>query len=145
MPVTPNPFYHTLPKFLTVAFFSQNYTVNSVTGLLRTLSVYRLYGASVNSAVTGIIGSINGMVQNALTAPDADFTAATTNSDSYLSYRLNVSNIVASPPNNTFSYGYSRGVTFGSYYGAGVTITSLYYNIFSSSTLAFEKPPSNTA
>ena len=30
-------------------------------------------------------------------------------------------------------------------YGAGVTLTSFYYNIFESSTLAFETPPANTA
>lgn len=63
-----------------------------------------------------------------------------------LTYALNVSNIVLSPGNNTFVKGYSRtGLTYGTYYGAGITITSLYYNIFASSTLAFETPPANTA
>ena len=147
MPVTPNTNLggRSLPKFLTIAFFSQNYTVNNVTGNLRTLSVYRLYGASVNSAVSGVIGSINGMVNNALTSPDADFTASNTNGGAFMSYALDVSKITATPPNNTFSFGYSRSVTFGTYFGAGITITSLYYNIFASSTLAFEKPPTNTA
>ncbi len=148
VPVTPNTNLvgRSLPKFLTIAFFSQNYTVNNVTGNLRTLSVYRLYGASVNAAITGSIGSINGMVNSALTSPDADFTASTTNSGSFMNYALDVSKITATPPNNTFSFGYTRpALTFGSFYGAGITITSLYYNIFASSTLAFEKPPSNTA
>jgi hypothetical protein len=145
VPVTPNPANHALPKFLTVAFFSQNYTVNNVTGNLRTLSVYRLFGASVNAAVTGTIGSINGMIQSALSSPDADFTAANTNGGAFMSYALDVSKITATPPNNTFSFGYSRSVTYGTFFGAGITITSLYYNIFASSTLAFEKPPANTA
>lgn len=35
------------PKSLTVAFFVENYTVGGVTGLLRTLSVYRLFGPAV--------------------------------------------------------------------------------------------------
>ena len=145
VPVTPNPSNHALPKFLTIAFFAQNYTVSGVTGNLRTLSVYRLFGASVNSAVTGVISSINGMIQSALTSPDADFTSPNTNGGAYMSYALDVSKITATPTNNTFSFGYSRSVTLGTYYGAGITITSLYYNIFASSTLAFEKPPTNTA
>jgi hypothetical protein len=137
VPVTPNPSNHALPKFLTIAFFSKNYTLGDVSGLLRTLSVYRLFGAAVNSAITGVIGSINGMTQSSLSSPDADFTAINTNGGSFINYALNMSNIVANPPNNTFTYGYSRGVTFGGTFGAGITITSLYYNIFASSTLAF--------
>ncbi len=126
-----------MPKFLTIAFFEKNYTLGDVSGLLRTLSVYRLFGAAVNSAITGVIGSINGMTRTSLSTPDADFTSSNTNGGAFLSYSLNVSNINASPQNNTFTYGYSRGVTFGTTFGAGITITSLYYNIFASSTLAF--------
>lgn len=145
VPVTPNTNLgsRSTPKFLTVAFFSQNYTVNNVSGNLRTLSVYRLFGASVNSAVTGVIGSINGMVQNALSSIDADFTASSTGG--FMNYTLDVTKITATPPNNTFLFGYTRSVTYGTTFGAGITITSLYYNIFASSTLAFEKPPANTA
>lgn len=145
VPVTPNPSNHALPKFLTIGFFSQNYTVNGVAGNLNTLSVYRLFGSVVNSAISGVIGSINNMTQTALSSPNADFTAVNTDGGAYININLNVSNIVATPPNNTFGYGYSREVTFGGTYGAGITITSLYYNIFASSTLSFEKPPANTA
>lgn len=146
VPVTPNPTNHALPKFLTIGFFTNNYTLGGVSGLLRTLSVYRLFGAGVNSAMSGVIGSVNSLTTNALSYPDSDFTQTSTDFGSYLSYALNVSNIVSNPPNNTFSYGYSRSsLTFGSTYGAGITITSLYYNIFASSTLAFEKPPVNTS
>lgn len=146
VPVTPNPANHALPKFLTIGFFTNNYTLNGVNDLLRTLSVYRLFGAGVNAAMSGVIGSVNSLTTTALTSPDSDFTQSLTNSGIYLSYALNVSNIVLNPPNNTFSFGYSRsGLNFGSTYGAGITITSLYYNIFASSTLAFEKPPVNTS
>jgi len=145
VPVTPNPANHALPKFLTIGFFDYNYTLGGVSNLLRTLSVYRLFGASVNSAVAGVIGSINGLTTTALGSPDSDFNQTYTNNNWYLSYALNVSNIVANPPNNTFSYGYSRSLSFGSTYGAGITITSFYYNIFASSTLSFEKPPANTS
>ena len=107
-------------------------------GLLRTLSVYRLYGASVTSSISGLIPSINLLVSNAgLTSPNADFSNIA-HTNGWMSYTLNVSNIISSPPNNTFSAGYSRpGLTYGTYFGSGITITSLYYNIFSSSTLAF--------
>ncbi len=120
--------------------------MGNVSGLLKTLSVYRLFGASVNSLITGVIGSVNSLTTTALTSPDSDFTQSNTDGGSYINYALNVTNIISSPPNNTFSYGYYRGgLTFGSTFGAGMTITSLYYNIFASSTLAFEKPPSNTS
>ncbi len=112
--------------------------MGNVSGLLKTLSVYRLFGASVNSVITGVIGSVNSLTTTALTYPDADFTQTNTDGGSYINYALNVTNIISSPPNNTFSFGYYRsGLTFGSTYGAGITITSLYYNIFASSTLAF--------
>ena len=63
-----------------------------------------------------------------------------------MGYTFNTTNVVLNPPNNTFTYGYTRpSMTQGTFFGAGVTITSLYYNIFSSSMLSFEKPPSNTA
>lgn len=42
-------------------------------------------------------------------------------------------------------YGYANTFNPNGQYGCGVTITSFYYNIFSSSTLAFESPPANTA
>lgn len=137
VPVTPNPTNHAQPKFLTVAFFSRNYTVGGVSGLLRTLSVYRLYGAVVNAAISGTIGSINGLSgSGGITYANADFTNYNPGWTS-LSYALNVTNIIATPPNNTFSFGYAASVTHGTMFGAGITITSLYYNIFSSSTLAF--------
>jgi hypothetical protein len=131
---------------MTIAFFDNTYSLSNVTGLLKTLSVYRLFGASVNSLITGVIGSVNSLTTTALTVPDADFTQSNTDGGSYINYALNVINIIASPPNNTFSFGYLRSsLTYGTTFGAGVTLTSLYYNIFASSTLAFEKPPTNSS
>jgi hypothetical protein len=63
-----------------------------------------------------------------------------------MTYSINVAKISSTPTNNTFTKGYTRSsMTYGSSFGAGITITSLYYNIFSSSTLSFESPPSNTS
>ena len=60
--------------------------------------------------------------------------------------KLNTTNMYSSPTNNTFTYSNTNtDTTFGTYFGAGYTITSFYYNIFASSTLAWEQPPANTA
>lgn len=59
---------------------------------------------------------------------------------------LNTTNMYSNSVNNTFTYGNSDSSnTFGTKYGAGYTITSFYYNIFSSSTVSWNKVPSNTA
>lgn len=59
---------------------------------------------------------------------------------------LNTTNMYSNPTNNTFVYGNSDSSnTFGTYFGAGYTIASFYYNIFASSTVAWNTPPANTA
>jgi hypothetical protein len=48
---------------LTIGFFSKDYSIGDATGLLKTLNVFRVYGAAVNGVVktgTGIT-TINGM------------------------------------------------------------------------------------
>lgn len=111
------------------------------------MSVYRLFGTVVTGSVTGAISNINGLSRRGSNYFTNYFSS--NNPPSYsgtsLSYYLNTSNINSNPPNNTFAYGYSGSFTFNSQYGCGVTLTSLYYNIFSSSTVAFETPPANTA
>jgi len=52
------------PKILTIAFFTQNYTIGDTTGLLQTQSVYRLFGPVVTGGITGAITSINGLIRN---------------------------------------------------------------------------------
>lgn len=67
VPVAPNTAnhanatHHVPPKYLTIGFFATNYTVGNVTGLLRTLSVYRLFGAAVTNSLTGAIQTINSL------------------------------------------------------------------------------------
>ena len=68
VPVTPDKTNRNPPKYLTIAFFSQNYTVGSstigqATNMLQTLSVYRLFGPVVTSAVSGSITAINGLAR----------------------------------------------------------------------------------
>jgi len=58
------------PKILTIAFFSQNYTVGGITGLLQTLSVYRLFGPVVTGSVTGSYGTINSLALNSGLTPN---------------------------------------------------------------------------
>lgn len=53
-----NATHHVPPKYLTIGFFAANYTVGNVTGLLRTLSVYRLFGAAVTNSLTGTTPAI---------------------------------------------------------------------------------------
>jgi hypothetical protein len=107
--------------------------------LLNTLSVYRLFGASVCETINSQISAINSLTRSySLGSPNSDFSTLTSTSGNYLTYAINVANIVATPPNNTFTKGSTRlGLTYGTYFGAGVTITSFYYNIFASSTVAF--------
>jgi len=128
--VTPNN--HSPPQSLTIAFFAQNYTVQNVSGLLRTLSVYRIFGPVVASSIVGALTSINGLALAG--SPNSDQTST---SYGAIDYAINASKIIDNPPNNTISYGYLNGLTYGTYFGLGVTLTSLYYNIFDSSTLQF--------
>jgi hypothetical protein len=117
---------------MTIVFFAQNYTIQNVTGLLQTLSAYRIFGPVVTGSAQTALTSINGLTTFGSTNSDQ-----TSSSYGTINFALNTSKIVDNPPNNTFSYGYWTGLTFGTNFGAGVTITSLYYNIFDSSTLSF--------
>ena len=133
-----------MPDTLTLAFFTQNHSIGDATGLLKTVSVFRLYGTAVTSSITGSISSINGMTTRSASI-NSYFTATSYSFSGSLTYSLNTTNINDNPPNNTFNYGYTGSYTYGTMFGAGVTLTSFYYNIFESSTLAFESPPTNTA
>lgn len=141
VPVTPssnrNP-----PTTLTVAFFTQNYSIADATGLLKTVSVYRLFGPIVTSSISGAISSVNGITKLGGTSSNFDYNYVTYN---WFGYALNTTNINSNPPNNTFTYGSGYNPAYGTTYGGGITITSFYYNIFGSSTLAFQSPPANTA
>lgn len=146
VPVAPSLTRVSLPDTLTIAFFIPDHSIGDATNLLRTVSVYRLFGSGVTASIdAGTIGAINGLV----TRPNSwnsDFSGSTSSSFSgTFNYGINTVNINSNPPNNTFTYGYSNTITNNGKYGAGVTITSFYYNIFESSTLAFESPPPNTA
>jgi hypothetical protein len=152
IPVTPLATRYTysatpLPDTLTIAFFTQNYSIGDARNLLQTVSVYRLFGTVVTGSVSGSITAINSISIRGANNFGTYFS--TNNPSSYsgytIGYYINTTNINSNPPNNTFVYGYGGSFTYGSQFGCGVTITSLYYNIFSSSTVAFENPPANTA
>lgn len=148
VPVTPDATNRSPPKYLTIAFFAQNYTVWGVSNLLQTLAVYRLFGPVVTASVSGALSSINGLARNTAPGYTPDIEMSATNfavSNSFYQY-LNTSNMYSNPTNNTFVFGNSdASASFGSTYGAGYTITCFYYNIFASSTVAWSSPPSNTA
>ena len=139
------------PKSLTVAFLAQNYTVNNVTGLLRVLSVYRLFGPTITGSVQGgSIGTLNGLGTGYCCLGSMDMTATSwVYGGNSFSYGLNTSNIQDNPPNNTFLMGsntvFNSYAPNGSYWGSAITITSFNYNIFASATVKFNSPPSNTA
>jgi hypothetical protein len=67
VPVTPSLTSRNPPKYLTIAFFSQNYTVNTTSGLLNTLAVYRLFGPVITGSVSGGLTSINGLARTGST------------------------------------------------------------------------------
>ena len=132
VPVTPseNRFAsQPLPDTLTVAFFSQNHSIGDASGLLKTLSVFRLFGTAVTSSISGSISVINNLYLRT-SGPDSYFSYYYSYISGSVNFYLNTSNILENPPNNTFRYGYNRDTSFGSSFGAGVTITSFYYNIF---------------
>ena len=147
VPVTPDMTSRNPPKYLTIAFFSQNYTVGTTTNLLQTLSVYRLFGPIVTGSLSGSLSAVNGLARtstNTITM-EMDSTNSYAVSGSW-NFRLNTSNMYSNPTNNTFTYGNSDSSnTFGSKFGAGYTITSFFYNIFASATLSWATPPANTA
>lgn len=136
-----------MPDTLTIAFFTNDYAVGDATNLLKTVSVYRLFGTIVTGSISGAIPNINSLIRRPLNHFGSYFSSTwpPSFSGTGVGYYLNTSNIILNPPNNTFVYGYSGSLSPGTQFGCGVTLTSLYYNIFSSSTVAFENPPANTA
>ena len=146
VPVTPDMTSRSPPKYLTIAFFSQNYTVGTTNNLLQTLSVYRLFGPIITNSVSGSITTVNGLARTGSTTFQTEMITTARATSGSFNVRLNTSNMYSNPTNNTFTYGNSdSSSSFGSTYGAGYTITSFYYNIFASSTLSFATPPANTA
>ena len=144
MPVTPLAARYTydadpIPDTLTIAFFTTNYSIGDATNLLQTVSVYRLFGTVATGSVSGSLSNINGLTTRGSNYFGTYFT--NTYPSSYtgygVNYYINTTNINSNPPNNTFVFGYSGGITINGQYGCGVTLTSLYYNIFSSATVAF--------
>lgn len=141
MPVTPSANRYLsdpVPDTLTIAFFTQNHSIADATNLLKTVSVYRLFGPVVTESIGGSLTSINSMIRHGGNGNmNSDFSYYYITYGSYFQYFLNISNILLSPPDNTFGYGYQNTITVNNQYGGGVTITSLYYNIFEASTLYF--------
>ncbi len=145
VPVTPDVTRRNPPKYLTIAFFTQSYSVWGVSGLLKTVAVYRLFGPVVTGSVVGALGSINGLARTGST-PDAEMSSSKFALSGGFGQYLNTSNMYTNPTNNTFVASNSdSSTTFGTAFGAGYTITSLYYNIFASSTVQWNSPPANTA
>lgn len=138
------------PRSMNIAFMSQNYTIDGVTGLLRVLSVYRLFGPAVVQSIQGSsIGTLNGVTASHSGLASMDMTADSWSYTGTFSYAINTTNIKDSPPNNTIFPGTNTVATTylpnGSYYGAGITITSFNYNIFAAATVKFNSPPASTA
>ena len=146
VPVTPDITNRNPPKYLTVAFFSQNYTVGGVGNLLQTLSVYRLFGPVVTASVSGILTSVNGLARTGSVPMNMELSSYYYYSSGSFGFMLNTSNMYSNPTNNTFTYSNTDSSnTFGNTFGGGYTITSFFYNIFASSTLQWATPPANTA
>lgn len=115
---------------MTIAFFTKDYAIADVTGLLKTKAVYRLFGTTVTGSVFGAIQNINGLVRNT-TTPTLDMTASSFASSITFIPALDIANMYANPTNNTFLANTNSDATgFGTAFGAGYTITSLFYNIF---------------
>lgn len=146
MPVTPDATRRSPPKYLTLAFFTQNYTLNTASGLLNPLAVYRLFGPVVTASVLSALGAINGLARRSSNSPDMELSANSYAEAGSFGMNLNTTNMYSSPTNNTFTYSNSDSTnTFGTYFGGGYTITCFYYNIFASATLSWATPPANTA
>ena len=144
--MTPDFTNRSPPKYLTIAFFSQNYTVGDTNNLLQTLSVYRLYGPIVTASVSGSLPTVNSLARTGSTSINMEMSSTAYATSGSFNFRLNTSNMYSNPTNNTFVYTNSdSSSTFGTYFGAGYTIASFFFNIFASSTLSWATPPANTA
>lgn len=93
VPVTPID-GEPIPDTLTIAFFTKDHQIADVTGLLKTVSVYRLFGSAVTEEIgtTGIT-AINGMVART-SGPNSDFTSNSISFGNTLNYYLNTANII---------------------------------------------------
>ena len=147
VPVTPDATNRNAPKYLTIAFFTQNYSVWGVTGLLQTVAVYRLFGPVVTASVTGALTSINGLARSSAgQTPNIEMSSSSFALSGGFGQYLNTSNMYTNPTNNTFVASNSDSSnSFGSAFGGGYTIASFFYNIFASSTVQWNTPPANTA
>lgn len=116
------------------------------TGLLTTKAVYRLFGPKVTGSITGAIPTINGISKLGSTL-ETEVTSNTYASGVSFTHYLDYTNMYTNPTNNTFKHSGSSetSTNFGTSFGAGITITSFFYNIFESSTLSWQIPPANTA
>lgn len=95
VPVTPHSNRNTsdpVPDTLTIAFFTEDHSIEDVTGLLKTVSVYRLFGPVVTDSISGSLGPINGMAKHTSTI-DSNFDAQYKTYGSSFSYFLNTDNI----------------------------------------------------
>jgi hypothetical protein len=125
----------TAPSSMTIAFLSSNYTVYGVNNLLQVLSVFRLFGPVVSSSIASSIPNINGLAPITPSTLNVDFndTSWLSSSVSAFSYAIDTTLITNTPQNNTvYSMGTPVSLNVNNNYGAGITITSFYYNIFSS-------------
>lgn len=143
--MTPDATTRNPPKVLTMAFFTKDYSIADTYGLLKTRVVYRLFGPTVIGSVVGTIPTINGLSRLTNT-PNIDMTTDSYTNGISFGVGLDVTNMYATPTNNTFTASNSESSNnFGSTFGAGYTITSLFHNIFEQSTLNWQNPPANTA
>ncbi|EAR94375.3 eukaryotic aspartyl protease family protein (macronuclear) [Tetrahymena thermophila SB210] len=135
-----------MPKRLVVAFCDFSKTSNGVPNQLRIVNVFRVYGAPTYSNIANPISPIfSAIITNApLSFTSSQWSVTPANQSQY---KLDMTNVqplgtantsiqdqgqVYQNHNNNFNPGQS---------GAGVTISSLYYNVFGPSTLGFTNPP----
>lgn len=127
------------PSSLTLAFLASNYTVNGIAGLLRVLSVYRLFGPAISQSILSPIPTINSLATISVGAPlNTDFnnTLWLGSGAASFSYSIDPTLITSSAQNNTVSSGATPVIlSVNKAFGAGITTTSFYYNIFSSAYL----------
>ncbi|KAL4471698.1 hypothetical protein ABPG74_008591 [Tetrahymena malaccensis] len=135
------------PTRLNIAFCNFNRTSLGVRNQLNVLSVYRVYGATVNGVITQPITPINGLNQN-LFPNTLSFSSLTWQADTgYLAkYTLQTQNVQPFGSTNTLfaadsSTTFPAGTFNPTYKGAGVTLCSLYFDVFSPSQLQFASPP----
>ncbi|KAL4511931.1 hypothetical protein ABPG72_012776 [Tetrahymena utriculariae] len=135
-----------MPKRLVVAFCDFSKTSNGVPNQLRIVNVFRVYGAPTYSNIANPISPIfSAIITNAALSFASSQWSVTPSNQSQ--YKLDMTNVqplgtvntsiqdqgqVFQNHNNNFSPGQ---------YGAGVTVSSLYYNVFGPSTLGFTNPP----